>query len=83
MRVACTSEGEASGIKAKGKGKAKGKAKGNAKGKGKGKATGKAEGVAQSPPKRLLQVQVHGRLHAELLAGARRSTTVLTRMYIV
>ena len=79
MRVACTSEGEASDIKAKGK------AKGEAKCKGKGKASGKAQGVAQSPPKRLLQVPPRCRLHAELLARARRSTmsTVLTRMYIV
>ena len=79
MRVACTSEGEASDIKAKGK------AKGEAKCKGKGKASGKAEGVAQSPPKRLLEVPQRCRLHIELLEGARRSTmsTVLTRMYIV
>ena len=34
--------------------------------------------VAQSPPTRLLQVPPQCRLHDELLAGARRSTTVLT-----
>ena len=39
---------------------------------------GEAEGVAQSPPTRLLQVPPQCRLHDELLAGARRSTTVLT-----
>ena len=42
--------------------------------------------VAQSPPLRLLQMPQDSRLHAELLADARRSTmmcTVLTRMYIV
>ena len=42
--------------------------------------------MAQSPPLRLLQMPQDSRLHAELLADARRSTmmcTVLTRMYIV
>ena len=67
MRVACTSEGEASQL-------------------GDIEAEAEAEGLAESPPIRLLQVPPDSRLHAELLADARRSTmmcTVLTRMYIV
>ena len=37
-----------------------------------------AEGVAHSPATRLPQVPPHARLHLELLAGARRSTTMCT-----
>ena len=65
MRVACTSEGEASQL-------------------GDIEEEHEAALVAQSPPRRLRQMPPYCRLHAELLADARRYTmTVLTRMYIV